>query len=480
MKKATVKKKHLSIRLHIFISMIALCLALIASIWLFQAMFLRLVFRTVKENSVTQISSNITAKIDDPNLGLFLKNESSQYGDDIGIAVIPITNGFTDDFLHLHGNTEISSVNDPESREELINLLRFAYQNENHEYITGNDFKLIYVKLAGAYEDGTPSHMIIINTDTQPPALTKFAFHILLLVISVLALAISVALSFILSRRISAPISQIYKKARSLSLYDYDVTFDEKGPKEICELAGALNSATGELKKLSATQKELIANISHDLRTPLTMISGYSEVMRDFPDEVTPENMQIIIDETSRLNSLVNDLLTVSKLQSGTQSINVAKISITRAVVETVKRYEKLLEHKNYFVTFDYDCEVFVQADETRLLQVVYNLVNNAINYTGEDKTVRIVQSVDGDVVRISVIDSGEGISEENLPLIWDRYYKIDKVHKRAINGTGLGLSIVKNILLLHGSRFGVSSEVGVGSTFWFEFLIEEKKELNK
>lgn len=477
MRAKSTKRKHLSISLHIFISMIALCLVLIASLWLFQAMFLRIVFRTVKESTVSQISSNITSKIDDPNLGLFLKEQSSQYGDDIGIAIVPITEGFTEDFLHIHGNTEISSVNGNANKEELTSLLRFAYQSESHEYITGNDFELIFVKLAGKYEDGTPSHMIIINTDTQPPALTKFAFHILLLLISVLALAVSVAISFIISRRISAPISQIYKKAKGLSLYDYDVTFDEKGPREICELAGALNSATGELKKLSATQKELIANISHDLRTPLTMISGYSEVMRDFPDEVTPENMQIIIDETARLNSLVNDLLTVSKLQSDTQSINMTKISLTKTVLDTVKRYEKLLEHKSYLVTFDYDCEVFVQADETRLLQVVYNLVNNAINYTGEDKTVRIVQEVTDDVVRISVIDSGEGISEENLPLIWDRYYKIDKVHKRAINGTGLGLSIVKNILLLHGSRFGVSSEIGVGSTFWFEFLVEEKRE---
>ncbi len=480
MKKGSLQKKHLSINLHIFISMIALCLVLIASIWLFQAMFLRIVFRTVKENTVTEISKSISEKIDDSDLGLFLDTESSAYGNDIGIAIVPITDGFTEEFLHLYGNTEFKTVNDKASKEDLIDLLHFAYQNENNEYITGNDFELVLVKLAGEYEDGTPSHMIIINTDTQPPALTKFAFHILLLLISILALVISVAFSFIISRRISAPISQIYKKAKNLSLYDYDVTFDEKGPKEVCELAGALNSATGELKKLSATQKELIANISHDLRTPLTMISGYSEVMRDFPDEVTPENMQVIIDETARLNSLVNDLLTVSKLQSGTQSINATKISLTKAVVETVKRYEKLLEHKNYFVTFDYSCEVFVTADETRLLQVVYNLVNNAINYTGQDQTVRIVQEVNEDVVRISVIDSGEGISEENLPLIWDRYYKIDKVHKRAINGTGLGLSIVKNILLLHGSRFGVSSELGVGSTFWFEFKIEEKQELAK
>lgn len=475
MKTKSVKKKHLSINLHIFISMIALSLVLIASIWLFQAIFLRIVFRTVKENSVTHISNDISQKIDDSDLGTFLDYESHQYGDDVGIAIVPITDGFTEEFLHLYGNTEISTVNGKSNKEQLQDFLNFAYQDENHEYITKNDFELICVKLAGEYEDGTPSHMIIINTDTQPPSLTKFSFHILLLLISILALVISIVLSFIISKRISAPISQIYKKAKNLTLYDYDVTFDEKGPQEICELAGALNSATGELKKLSATQKELIANISHDLRTPLTMISGYSEVMRDFPDEVTPENMQIIIDETARLNSLVNDLLTVSKLQSGTQSINMSKISLTESVVETVKRYEKLLEHKNYFVTFDYDCEVFVQADETRLLQVIYNLVNNAINYTGEDRTVRIVQEIVGDVVRISVIDSGEGISEENLPLIWDRYYKIDKVHKRAINGTGLGLSIVKNILLLHGSRFGVSSELGVGSTFWFEFKIEEK-----
>jgi signal transduction histidine kinase len=315
--------------------------------------------------------------------------------------------------------------------------------------------------------------MMVLNTDLEPPYLTKIAMYSLMVVITIVALAIYIGVAFAVSRSISAPIESMSKKAKSLSLYDYDVTFDEKGPQEIRELAEALNSSTQELKKLSATQKELIANISHDLRTPLTMISGYSEVMRDFPDEVTPENMQIIIDETARLNSLVNDLLTVSKLQSGTQSIDVKEISITRVINDTVKRYEKLLEHKDYTIKFESDGEVFVLADETRLLQVVYNLINNAINYTGDDKTVTVKQEISDGVVRISVIDTGEGISEENLPLIWDRYYKVDKVHKRAILGTGLGLSIVKNILLLHGSRFGVSSEVGTGSIFWFEFKIE-------
>ena len=255
---------------------------------------------------------------------------------------------------------------------------------------------------------------------------------------------------------------------------DYNVRFEEKGPIEVVELAKTLNITNAALDKADKLQKELIANISHDLRTPLTMISGYSEFMRDFPSEITPENMQVIIDETARLNSLVNDLLDVAKFQSGKQTVNMKRFCLTKTITDTVKRYDTLTSHNNYKITFVHDGEVFVNADETRLLQVVYNLVNNAINYTGDDKSVTIRQDVLDDVVRISVIDTGEGISEENLPLVWDRYYKIDKVHKRAILGTGLGLSIVKNILLLHNSRFGVSSEVGKGSTFWFELKIIE------
>ncbi|MGN0353172.1 MAG: sensor histidine kinase, partial [Roseburia sp.] len=104
-----------------------------------------------------------------------------------------------------------------------------------------------------------------------------------------------------------------------------------------------------------------------------------------------------------------------------------------------------------------------------KIFQVIYNLVNNAINYAGEDKMVIVRQIVVGKRVRIEVIDHGEGIAEESLPYVWDRYYKVDKTHKRAVMGTGLGLSIVKNILELHDAAYGVKSEIGKGSTFWFE-----------
>lgn len=138
-------------------------------------------------------------------------------------------------------------------------------------------------------------------------------------------------------------------------------------------------------------------------------------------------------------------------------------------------RYEKLTQKDGYRVEYHSDISVDVKADRTMILQVLYNLINNAINYTGEDKLVRVTQRLteDGSRVRVSVTDSGAGIAPDQIPLIWDRYYKIDKVHRRAMIGTGLGLSIVKQILEAHRTIYGVESKLGEGSTFWFDMRVE-------
>ena len=145
-----------------------------------------------------------------------------------------------------------------------------------------------------------------------------------------------------------------------------------------------------------------------------------------------------------------------------------------------VERNAKLLEPYGYKVVFGYDRHVYVNADEFKIYQVIYNLLGNAVNYTGEDKRVTISQKVIDDKVRIEVIDTGEGIEPDKLSYVWDRYYKVDKTHKRAVIGTGLGLSIVKNILELHNAKYGVNSQVGKGSTFWFETEVESVKKIKK
>ena len=130
-----------------------------------------------------------------------------------------------------------------------------------------------------------------------------------------------------------------------------------------------------------------------------------------------------------------------------------------------------------YQIHFESDQEVSVQADEMKISQVLYNLINNAINYTGPDKSVTVRQTVDDGWVKIEVIDTGEGIPADKLPYVWERYYKLDKTHKRAAVGTGLGLSIVKNVLELHQARYGVNSTVGQGSVFWFALPIVPQEE---
>jgi signal transduction histidine kinase len=165
-------------------------------------------------------------------------------------------------------------------------------------------------------------------------------------------------------------------------------------------------------------------------------------------------------------------MLDVSKLQAGTRSPNMQIFSLTQAVSDIMKRYEKLTEQDGYKIEFFSECDVCVYADSVMILQAVYNLINNAVNYTGEDRSVTVRQTVNGNKVRISVTDTGSGISKEDIPMIWERYYKVDKVHRRATVGTGLGLSITREVLDLHNAQFGVNSTIGVGSTFWFELDI--------
>ncbi|MFR1598796.1 MAG: sensor histidine kinase [Coprobacillus cateniformis] len=254
---------------------------------------------------------------------------------------------------------------------------------------------------------------------------------------------------------------------------EYNVKFKGKGYLEVEELSNTLNYAANELSKVDNLRKELIANTSHDLRTPLTMIAGYGEVMRDIPGENT-QNVQIIIDETNRLTALVNDMLDLSKLQSGAMHLECIPFNITQEIQRIISRYDKLLTHQEIEIIFEHNEEVEVNGDIVKLGQVIYNLINNAINYCGEDHKVIVRQLCKDQKIRLEFIDHGEGIEEEQLPYIWDRYYKVDKTHVRSKVGSGLGLSIVKAVLELHQAEYGVISKLHEGTIFWLSLPIHK------
>ena len=279
----------------------------------------------------------------------------------------------------------------------------------------------------------------------------------------------TVMIGFIMAKSISEPIIETNLAARELSRSRYARPPHSGGYREIAELNDTLVRAAEDLGKVEDLQRELIANISHDLRTPLTMIGGYAEAMRDIPEEITPENMQIIIDETNRLSSMVNEVLDFSRMRTGSMELEQTDFNLTEQIREICNRVSKMTAVDGYTVIFDEAEDRFVTGDTGRISQVVYNLLGNALTYTGEDKTVRIRQEDRSAAVRVTVSDSGDGIPADELPYIWDRYYRSRENHRRAVIGSGLGLNICRGILEKHEARYGVRSGEGQGTEFWFE-----------
>lgn len=312
------------------------------------------------------------------------------------------------------------------------------------------------------------NRLILIDTPITPLDSAIATLRIQLTYATLVFIVGAAILTMILSKKVANPIVKVNNTAKELAKGDYSVNFEGEGYLEISQLKDTLNYAVSELGKTEKLQRELIANISHDLRTPLTMITGYSEAMRDLPGENSPENIQLIIDEANRLTRLVSDVLDISKLQTGTQEINRERVNLTAVVKRVIERCGKLIEKDGYTITFDAKRDIYVLGDEVRLNQVVYNLLSNAITYTGEDKTVKVKQEVKNESVNISITDTGQGIEQDKQEDIWQRYYKLGGNHQRSATGSGLGLSIVKQIVLQHAGQCGVESAIGKGSTFWF------------
>ena len=293
-----------------------------------------------------------------------------------------------------------------------------------------------------------------------------------LIYIMIAVLLLAIVISFFISRMLSKPITDITTKAKTLADNNFDVDFDESDIYEIDELSNALNYLKEETSKTDEYRRDLMANVSHDLKTPLTMIKAYAEMVRDisYKDKnKREENLNVIINESDRLNVLVNDILELSKIQANASDINKEEFDLVKELKEILTRYDILKEKEGYEIILNTPKKVMVNADKKRISQVLYNLINNAINYTGDDKKVYVNIIDNKKYYHIEIKDTGKGIDKDDLKHIWDKYYKKDKNHKRNVMGTGLGLSIVKNILVKHEFNYGVDSVKDKGSIFYFD-----------
>ncbi len=303
-------------------------------------------------------------------------------------------------------------------------------------------------------------------------ALTKMTSS-LFIYIAMIVMLLSLLISYFLSRNISKPIITLKDETVKLSEGDYDVVFNRSDIREVDELADNLNMMAKELGNIEETRKELFANVSHDLRTPLTMIKAYAEMIRDISGDnkkKRDEHLQVILNETDQLNYLVTDMLDLSKAQSFASDLVIEPYDFSSAIADDIEKFQVIAQQENITIKKEIEPELVALADKKRIDEVLYNFITNALKHTGDDKLVIIKAFyLDNKTIRVEIIDHGIGIAQEEISLIWDRYYKSDRQYKRASRGTGLGLAINKAILDEHHFNYGVNSQKGQGSMFYFE-----------
>lgn len=455
-----IKFKKNSISSKILIYLILFSVFLLLFLWLIQIVFFRVFFEKYQINYLESLVSKIRLfdeeEIFDDLENLNLDNDicleyvdshgnSYYYNDKISACLLGKDSAIADTIRDIKSSEKVVEA------KKLINPL-----NDSISLLYGIKVGNGYIFLFSALED--------IGTTTS---LLKGQ----LIYVTLLAILFSMVISIFLSQKIADPIVNITSKAKRIADGDYDVYFDESGIAEIDELSKTLNYMEKEVSKTDEYRRDLMANVSHDLKTPLTMIKAYAEMVRDISYNDTErrnKHLNVIIEEADRLNYLVNDILELSKIQANKTELNSEQFDLVDELTNILKRYEIIKETENYKIITEMPEHAIVLADKKKINQVLYNLINNAINYTGDDLTVKIKIRENKKNYLVEVIDSGKGIKSEDLINIWDKYYKKERNHKRNIVGTGLGLSIVKGILEAHNFKFGVRTKLKKGTDFYF------------
>lgn len=478
-KNSNTKKKNKldfrSIKFNVWTSCLILTCLILGIMWFMQIFFLNNYYEKMKVTETEEAVSTISNSYKYDDNETFLSVLSKQIDEsDISVKVVKnedtiyssvSDDAFTGEFSKIKNSLHNAS---PDQSSVALILKGEKTQRETWAY--------------AGYLDASHSTVLYVLSPLYPVISTTTILKNQFAYSAFVSFILAAILAAITSALISKPINDLNEYAKELSNGEYGITFPTNySYSEINELSDTLNKASAELEKSVNLQKDLMANVSHDLKTPLTMVKSYAEMIRDLSGDIPEKrnaHLQVIIDESDRLNKLVNDILTLSAVQAGTLELNVQKFSIKDLVSTLLQPYELLEQNEGYHIVFNCRQDVEVIGDPERIKQVVSNLLTNAIKYCGSDKEIYINIKHWGKRVHCEIVDHGQGIKADELPYVWERYYKSSTNHVRATKGSGIGLSIVKEILLAHNARFGVESKVGKGTTFWFELEVvpEEKK----
>lgn len=456
-------------------------------LWLLQTVFLQKFYNSMIIRNTVKVadkissesqSSDITSYIDDISRSNSILVFVTDTDGNIMYSSDEYKKGhkFKDERLEMpyNGNGKEMRFHYRELPENYTEFLSAVNASDNGEAELQNDDIYVYGRLIDFYGNDEKA-VLYVGTTLNAVGSTARIIRIQLIWVTLLSIIIAFVLALFMSKSFSKPVSQLNEKAHKLGEKDNDAEFSEGFCTELDELNKTLDTTSEKLKKNREFQNELLANVSHDLRTPLTMIKGYAEMIRDISREdekQCAEDVAVIVEETDRLTALVNEILEYSELQMSDSEAVMNDVDLSETVASVADSFDKLYSKDGYVFERNIADDIHIKGNISRLQRAIYNLLDNAVRHAGEDKWLGISLRTDNDKAIIKISDHGSGIAPEELEHIWDRYYT--KRQRSGKGVSGLGLAIVKQIVSQHNGVCKAESEVGAGSVFSIELSINK------
>ncbi len=332
--------------------------------------------------------------------------------------------------------------------------------------------------------NGSGEVVAVVFASSSAAGLTAFLIDIfqMFVISAALVMLFSFIIIYFVTSNLVRPLQEMLAATQSFSKGDFSVRVSVEGDDEVAMLAAAFNSMASSMATLEQTRRSFTANVSHELKTPMTTIGGFIDGILDgtIPPERQNYYLRIVSSEVQRLSRLVRSMLSISRIEAGEMKISPAPVEITDIVTRTVFVFEKKLDEKNIEVRGLDAQKHMVEADADLIHQVVYNLIDNAVKFVNPGGYLEFSYQEEGKMTFVSVRNSGEGIAQEDIPRLFDRFYKTDKSRSLDKNGVGLGLYIVRTIVNLHGGEIFVRSEQGSYTEFVFSVPTSAHKKQGK
>lgn len=481
-----MKIKFKSFKMKLWLYFVLFTALIFTVLWLLQTVFIQNFYNDMLISNTKEAAEKIVVSCSDENFGdiideLSLSNSILVYITDCDGNILYISDQFKGLSVKNHGKLA------DEIEENIVKKRFFESDRHQGEYRSlpegfGEFLETLSSSEGGVYEnigdglyiygtyihsDSGEKYVLYISTTLDAVGPAVDIIRVQLIWGTVISLITGFILAWFIARGFARPVAKLTEKAEHIGENDFPEGFKKGFCSELDELSDVLDETSDKLKKSRGFQRELLANVSHDLRTPLTMIKGYAEMIRDISrtdEQQCNSDIEVIVREADRLSAMVNEILEYSEMQSAERKPEFECVDFSAVVKRVCSNFESLYGREGGHIETEIEKAIMISGNVGRLERAVYNLLDNAVRHNGESKIIRVRLFKENQKVKLSITDYGNGIPAEELENIWDRYYTYRQRDKKGVSG--LGLAIVKQIVTMHRGTCTVESSIGEGSTF--------------